>query len=167
VRVIECPNEKSPAALAAQPGLNENDLAINPENKPRASKSQAPIWWRKASDGGEEICRRYRSFRPAQSAVRAAQVFFAPLGDGDLAENLHRSELTVQERAAHVAEWVRLIEKKVSAQVAQKPKGGRPEVGLRAAARELKLDRDDVRRAVKIDSISPEAKEAAKIGGAS
>ena len=53
-----------------------------------------------------------------------------------IAENLHRAELTVQERAEHVAEWVRLTEK-VSPQVGAKPQGGRPEGGIRRAAREL------------------------------
>ena len=37
-----------------------------------------------------------------------------------IAENLHRSELTVDERAAQVAEWIRLTEAKISAQLAPK-----------------------------------------------
>jgi hypothetical protein len=37
--------------------------------------------------------------------------------------------------------------------------------GVRAAARELGIDRDGARRAVKIDSIAPEAKEAARVAG--
>ena len=32
----------------------------------------------------------------------------------EIAENLHRSELTVTERAEHIAEWVRLIAEKVA-----------------------------------------------------
>jgi hypothetical protein len=31
----------------------------------------------------------------------------------EISENLHRAELTVQERADHIAEWVRLTEEKV------------------------------------------------------
>jgi ParB family chromosome partitioning protein len=68
----------------------------------------------------------------------------------EIAENLHRAELTVQERADHIAEWVRLTE--VSAQVAPKPQGGRPESGVRAAARELGVERTEAHRAVKIAS---------------
>lgn len=40
----------------------------------------------------------------------------------EIAENLHRAELTVQERAEHIAEWVRLTGEKV-AQLAP-PSGG-------------------------------------------
>jgi ParB family chromosome partitioning protein len=82
-----------------------------------------------------------------------------------IAENLHRAELTPLERAEHVAEWIRLNEKEVSAQVAPKPQGGRPESGIRAAARELGIDRTDAQRSIKIDSIAPEAKGAAREAG--
>lgn len=83
----------------------------------------------------------------------------------EIAENLHRSELTVQERADHIAEWVRLTDEKVLAQVEPKPKNGRPEGGVRAAAREIGVDRNKAQRAVKIAGIAPEAKEAAKQAG--
>lgn len=68
----------------------------------------------------------------------------------EIAENLHRAELTKLERTEQIAEWINLTEKaakeaaeKVSSQVATKPKGGRPSVGVRAAARELGVDKDD------------------------
>jgi ParB-like chromosome segregation protein Spo0J len=83
----------------------------------------------------------------------------------EIAENLHRAELTVLERAEHVAEWIKLTEAKVSAQVAPKPQGGRPEGGIRAAARDLRIERTDARRAIKIASIVPEAKESARKAG--
>jgi ParB family chromosome partitioning protein len=82
-----------------------------------------------------------------------------------IAENLHRAELTPLERAEHVAEWIGLTEKEVSAQVAPKPQGGRPESGIRAAARELGIERTDAQRSIKIDSITPEAKGAAREAG--
>lgn len=91
----------------------------------------------------------------------------------EIAENLHRSELTAKERAEQIAEWVRLAEEKrkrkseVLTQVVAKPNGGRPESGTRAAARELGLNRETVRRAVKIASISDEAKQAADDAGLS
>ncbi len=60
-------------------------------------------------------------------------------------------------------------QKTVLGQVGPKPQGGRPEGGVRAAARELPVPgeteearRHNVRRAVKIASLTPEAKQAAK-----
>jgi len=58
----------------------------------------------------------------------------------------------------HIAEWVRLTEE-LSAHPAPNPRGGRPEGGVRAAARELGPDRDDARRAGRP---SPDVKEAAR-----
>jgi ParB-like nuclease domain len=78
----------------------------------------------------------------------------------EIAENLHRAELTKLQRDEQVALWIALTDG-VSAQPAQKPKGGRPEGGLSAAARELGVDRDDARRAVKVASLSDAAKAAA------
>lgn len=91
----------------------------------------------------------------------------------EIAENLHRAELTALERAEQTAEWLRLAgEDEADAEdAAEKPgqtdqvfKGGRGnEGGLSAAARILDIDRSRARRAVKIDSLALEAKEAAKI----
>jgi ParB-like chromosome segregation protein Spo0J len=83
----------------------------------------------------------------------------------EIAENLHRADLTVLERAEHLAEWIRLTEAEVSTQVAPKPQGGRPESGIRAAARELGIERTDAQRSIKIASITPGAKEAAREAG--
>lgn len=86
----------------------------------------------------------------------------------EIAENLHRADLTALERAEQVAEWVRLAEERaqqVSPQVVAKPQGGRPQGGVRAAAREIGVGREEARRAEKIDSLAPEAKEAAIAAG--
>lgn len=83
----------------------------------------------------------------------------------EIAENLHRSELTALERDEHVAEWIRLTEESDKlAQVAPvSSKGGRgKESGTRKAARDLGIDRDDARRAVKVASLSEEAKAVAR-----
>jgi len=56
----------------------------------------------------------------------------------------------------------RLDADEVSAQVGQKPQGGRPEGGINAASKELGVERTQAQRAVKIASITPEAKKAAK-----
>jgi ParB family chromosome partitioning protein len=84
----------------------------------------------------------------------------------EIAENLHRAELSVQERADHIAEWVRLTEKKQSAQDGPKgPVGHRPQGGINAAARELGIERKEAQRSIKIASISEEAKMAADEAG--
>jgi ParB-like chromosome segregation protein Spo0J len=85
----------------------------------------------------------------------------------EIAENLHRAELTVQERSDQIARWVELIEQRkkiVSAQVGQKP-SGRPESGDSKASRDLDIPRQTIQRAKKIASIEPAAKVAAKEAG--
>lgn len=84
----------------------------------------------------------------------------------EIAENLHRSELTVQERADHVAEWVRLTDEKVKGGQVAHPGGQQPhEAGVSKAAKDLGIDRRQARRSVKIASITDDAKAAAKAAG--
>src|SRR5437868_10988 len=79
------------------------------------------------------------------------------------------------ERSEHVAEWMRITDRKrqaekeaVPAQLAPKlsqrgrENEGRPEGGINAASRELGIDRTEAQRAVKIDAIAPEAKAASE-----
>jgi hypothetical protein len=76
---------------------------------------------------------------------------------------LHRADLTVQERSEHITEWVALTDEKVKAQVAplDRPHDrGRANQGINAAVRDLGIDRTEAQRAVKIASLTPEAKEA-------
>ena len=82
----------------------------------------------------------------------------------EIAENLHRADLSRLERDEQIAEWVRLTEG-VSRQVVAKPEGGRPESGAAAASRELGMDKRDVQRAVKVSNMSLEAKDAARDAG--
>ena len=78
----------------------------------------------------------------------------------EISENLHRAELTVVQRSEQVSRWVELASK--AAQLAQPSGGKQPkEAGVSKAARELNIDRTEVQRAVKIASLTPEAKEAA------
>ena len=91
----------------------------------------------------------------------------------EIAENLHRADLTVSERAHHVAEWVRLAEERSQIQPAQVAPPENPigykspprqrESGINAASRELGLDRTEAQRAIKIDGLAPETKAEAKI----
>jgi ParB family chromosome partitioning protein len=80
----------------------------------------------------------------------------------EIAENLHRAELTALERAEHVAEWVSLTDR-LSAQIGPKGKvGHRPESGINKASRELGIERKVAQRAVKVASLSDDAKAVAK-----
>lgn len=87
---------------------------------------------------------------------------------GEISENLHRAELSVQERAKLVAEWVELTGEKVP-QVGAVCAGGRGNrEGVREAARQLpvpgnteKAREHQVARAIKIASLSPEAQAVA------
>lgn len=87
-------------------------------------------------------------------------------GDDDIAaqlweisENLHRAELTVLERDQHIAKWIELSELK-PAHVA--PEGRAKAGSINQATRELGIERTDAQRAVKVASLTDEAKEAAK-----
>jgi ParB-like chromosome segregation protein Spo0J len=83
----------------------------------------------------------------------------------EIAENLHRSELTALERATQIGRWADLTAVKVG-QVDPPTGGAQPaEKGVRKVARELNLERKDVERAVKVASISPQAKQAARDAG--
>jgi phage N-6-adenine-methyltransferase len=94
----------------------------------------------------------------------------------EIAENLHRSDLTVQERAAQMVEWLRLVDVKraeedaeqkayavdKAAQVAP-PSNVQPhDKGIKAAVRFLGVERTAVQRAIKIASTTPDAAAAAK-----
>src|SRR5262249_52007282 len=73
----------------------------------------------------------------------------------EIAENLHRAELTDLEEKEHIAEWIRLSEERerIKAQVApmKKPHDrGRPNQGINAASRELGIERTEAQRAVKV-----------------
>jgi ParB-like chromosome segregation protein Spo0J len=82
----------------------------------------------------------------------------------EIAENLHRAELTVTERSEHIAEWIRLMDQKV-AQL-EPPGGKQPkERGIRKAAKELGIDRADAQRAIKIANLAPKAKDEARALG--
>lgn len=76
---------------------------------------------------------------------------------------LDLAELTAQQRAEQIAEWIRLTEEKqelISRQLGEKKEGrGRPEGGRAAATREIGVSETQARRAEKIASLSDEAKE--------
>lgn len=79
----------------------------------------------------------------------------------EIAENLHRSELTDLQRSQQLTRWTELTLLKVRQSDA--PQGGKQpkDKGIRATAKEFGLSESDVRRAVKVASLSDEAKQAA------
>lgn len=81
----------------------------------------------------------------------------------EIAENLHRAELSKLERSNEVAEWVKLCDE-FRDNLSEKSRG-RPEGGMAAASRELGIGEKEVQRSVQIASITPEAKEAAVDAG--
>ncbi len=80
----------------------------------------------------------------------------------EIAENLHRAELTVLERDQHLEEWRKLTLEKVR-QVGAPTGGQQPkEKGYRKTAKEFGTTEQDVRRAEKVSSLTEEAKETAR-----
>lgn len=83
----------------------------------------------------------------------------------EIAENLHRAELSALQRDEQIVRWVELMKLKV-AQVATPLGGKQPkESGIRKAARDLRLDTRDVQRATKTGKLTPEAKTAIQEAG--
>jgi ParB family chromosome partitioning protein len=97
----------------------------------------------------------------------------------EIAENLHRAELTAQERSDHIAEWIRLLEEKQerereeqnqpsqvgTAEIGYKKPPPQSESGTNAAARELGISKTQAHRAKLIASIPDEVKQAAADAG--
>jgi hypothetical protein len=83
----------------------------------------------------------------------------------EIAENLHRSDLTALERDMQISRWVELqAAKEVSDNLSETPnKGGRPGKAA-ATARAIGDSERNVQRAVKVASLSDEAKQTAKEG---
>ncbi|GAN55453.1 hypothetical protein [Tanticharoenia sakaeratensis] len=75
--------------------------------------------------------------------------------------------ICLQERADHIAEWVRITENKLAHnEPVSRAKEGRGNTGgVRAAVRELGIERNEAQRAVKIAGISEEARAAADEAG--
>ena len=103
----------------------------------------------------------------------------------EIAENLHRAELTALERAEHIASWLRLKwgvsqaaqasqeaqasqQAHASQEAARRPRAaaekvrGRPKGGRSAAAREIGVSEPEARRSERIAALPQEAKVEAK-----
>jgi ParB/RepB/Spo0J family partition protein len=144
----------------------------------------SPIRVRGHVDGGYEIVAGHHRFA-ACDLIGWRAIDCIVVNDDDIhaemamiAENLHRAELTKLERDEQIARWIELSGDQssenldqgssaegVSSQLATKTERGRPESGVNAAARELGLKKDDAHRAIKVASLSNEAKQAARSAG--
>jgi hypothetical protein len=126
-----------------------------------------------------------RCLRPSIAARRCSERYDKRRGDRDaearrrslggdadarlweIAENLHRAELTGAERREHIAEWAKLTGEKPQlphdgAIESKRADGRGSKGGLRAAERELGIGHSEAQRAVKIASVTPEATEPSR-----
>jgi ParB-like chromosome segregation protein Spo0J len=144
---------------------------------------QTPITIRQDEEGGYHLIAGLHRLKAAEQLqwhfIEASVVQWDDLTvrQWEIAENLHRADLTALEHDQHVAEWVKIeIEKQKQhelqsghfTQIESKRtdgRGHRPEGGVAATARDLGIERTKVRRALEVDKIAPEAKEAAVEAG--
>lgn len=93
----------------------------------------------------------------------------------EIAENLHRADLTALQRTTSIGRWIKLTANKIALDQMDKPgqvgpvsgKGGRGlKGGINAAARELGISETTAKRSVRIaEGLKPSAqKEAVKLG---
>ena len=82
----------------------------------------------------------------------------------EIAENLHRCELTTSQRNGHLARWVDLIEKRkpdIAAAASISKPGRKPSRAVAEVAKLSGLGRQAVKEAIKTAKLSPEVKAAA------
>lgn len=80
----------------------------------------------------------------------------------EIAENLHRADLSDDERRKHIAEWVRLTAEKVLHDATPLAGGEQPkEKAIRKASKELGVSAATVSRAVTAETLTTEAKAKA------
>ena len=165
VRLLPPCREQRPLGCSVGVGIIPTPLAIASPPTPRP---------RPASPNGRSSATPPEARRSPATCWPASRARgWIPARLREIAENLHRAELTALERAEHIAEWVRLTEQKqkgaetAGAGCAGSRKDGRragPQhkpSGINAATRELGIDRSEAQRAVKIAGIAEEAKRAA------
>ena len=169
IESIDVGTRRRPLNQAAVDSLAESIAAIG---------LQSPITVK--FDGGRFtlITGRHRLEACRKLGWERIPAFFTDMNERDsrlweISENLHRAELTAGERADQIAEWVRLTTGEQEPGQLDPVSGGRGNTGgIRQAARDLPVSgateearRNTVRRAVRIASIAPEAREAAREAG--
>jgi ParB-like chromosome segregation protein Spo0J len=132
---------------------------------------KTPITVRRAAEGWALVVGRHRleAARRLGWSEISAVIMVGDEADArvwEIVENLHRAELNELEHSNHIAEWVQLVAAKTKVTQLVSPSGPQPlEQGIRKAARELGVSQPEVQRALKIASLSPEAKAAAVDAG--
>ena len=119
---------------------------------------------------GRHRLEAFRSLGKERIPATVAKMTDAEARMWEIAENLHRAELTTLERSEQISEYAELAKGKrmadKPAQVGQVSTGGRgKEGGDSAASRDLGITRQEVQRAATISAIAPEAKAAAVDAG--
>jgi len=156
-------------------GINEASVASLMESIGKIGLQTPPtVRWDK-DDGGEPsivlVAGRHRLEACARLGM---QLIPCVVFDGsetearlwEIAENLHRADLSVLERSEHVAEWIRLSEVKLAQVAPVSAVGGRGHKGgINDAVRELGIERTEAQRSTKIAGLSDEAKDAARDTG--
>jgi acyl-CoA reductase-like NAD-dependent aldehyde dehydrogenase len=82
----------------------------------------------------------------------------------EIAENLHRCELTTSQRNEHLNRWVELLEKRkpdIAAAASISKPGRKPSRAIAEVAKRSGLSRQAVKEAVKTAKLPPEVKAAA------
>ena len=165
----------SPDAIEVSPrrrALNQEVVASLAESIAAVGLLQPILVYQRQDGTVQLIAGRHRLAAAQQLGLECIDVAVVYGDEADcrlseIAENLHRAELTAQERAEQIAEWVRLTDRQrgLSDNLSGKSPG-RPEGGAAAAARDLGMGEREVQRAVKIaEDITPEAKDAARAAG--
>jgi hypothetical protein len=154
--------------------INEKTVSDLMESIKRIGLREAPtVRWRHTADGEAEVVLVAGRHR-VEACVRLGMpimdcVIFEGSEDEallwEIAENLHRNELTSDERREHYAAWVKITADKVLHGAT--PLGGfQPlEKAIRKAAVELGVNAATISRAVAAESLTPEVKVAADEAG--
>lgn len=170
-------------AVEARKRVSELPQHTAPELIPQVrSESEPPVEFTTGTGGEPSPSDASNNTSPPATPIVPDVPTNDPLRNGDEADARMEEIEKILDHAATqllrkcelVAEWVRHAEAKVglSDNVVAKPQGGRPESGITRAARELPAPgktflgrRKYIERAIKIDSIWPEAKSAASTAG--
>jgi ParB-like chromosome segregation protein Spo0J len=168
------PSDPLPRARE-QPSHNQRKHSADLMSSMSALGLQTPVTVRKAEDGTFTLLVGHHRYEAARRMgwselpviIHDADEHNARLWQ--LAENLHRKELTVLERSEQIKQWIELAG--IDGQVVSKSGPGRPEGLVARAARALPQGRSaaarekNVRRALLIERIDAQAKEMLRKAG--
>ncbi len=171
---VELPEDIFPADITVSDRLRRinEEKVIELANSIKEIGLINPIFVRSIDDGREVVlvAGAHRLAAVKRLGMEQIRVVFVTGDDiecrlWEIAENLHRAELTKLERAEQIEEWRRLTAEKKGAQLVH-PCGEQPhDIGVSATAKELGVSRPEVQRSAKIAGLTEEAKQAAREAG--